>query len=428
MTISNTTYPLIRFLFVLTTVFTTLQSCGQATVPGCTDPTANNYNTAATVNNGSCTYNPTSYSPATKVDPITDSLPESSALQFAGNYLWSLNDRGGGAVIYRIDTITNTLLQRVYLQGVENNDWEAIAYDGTNLYIGDFGNNFDGARTNLMIYKFPFSIIKDHITHPVDTISSSAIQTITFTYSDQPQPPQPVALNTTVFDCEAMIVDSGKIHLFTKNWQAVNTTHYVINGITAGNYVATPVETLNTNYLVTEAAKAPGRSVVALFGYQNAGTANHFMHLLTQYSGGNYFNGNKRRLDLPDAVTMGQGEGLTFRNGGYGYISNEKFTRSLGPFTITVNQKLRAFNINSYIPNVPSTYSFIKNGNWNVASNWNYELIPPTTLAIGSQIIIDSAPGGKCILNVPYTVPAGTKLNVIAGKEFVVQGNLTQVN
>jgi hypothetical protein len=69
------------------------------------------------------------------------------------------------------------------------------------------------------------------------------------------------------------------------------------------------------------------------------------MHILSDYSGASYFSGNKRKLNLPDALHMGQAEGITFRNDGYGYISNEKL--SAGPFSI--NQKIRSFNIDKFV-------------------------------------------------------------------------------
>jgi len=394
-------------------------------IPGCTDSLSNNFNPAATVNNGSCTYNTTSYTPPLKVDPISDTLVETSGLTMAGNYLWSHNDGGGSTAIYRIDTLTNALLQRVYLAGAVNVDWEDMAFDGTNFYIGDFGNNANGARTDLKIYKFPLRAIPGHTTNPVTTIEAGLIETIHFTYSNQPQPPQPVAANSTAFDCEAMIVDSGRIHLFTKNWVGLNTVHYIINGIATGSYTAMPQDTLPTNYLVTAAAKAPGRNVVVLLGYQNTGTANHFMHLLTQYSGGNFFNGNKRKLNLPSVLSMGQAEGITFRNSGYGYISNEKFVGGISPFIITVRQRLRSFNIANYIPNVPGSYVFTGSGNWNIAANWNFYLMPPANVFAGSQIIIDPPMDGSCILNVPFTVKPGVILQVRPGKSFIVHQNLT---
>ena len=321
----------------------------QAQVAGCKDPTASNYNASATVNDGSCTYSTTAYTPPVRVDPISNALAEGSGLQMAGNFLWSFNDGGGAAAIYRIDTLTNAILQTVNLEGATNVDWEDIAFDGTSFYIGDFGNNTSGDRTDLKIYKFPLSAVPDYTANATVTIPSGKIDVLRFTYSDQ-VPVAASAPNNTRFDCEAMLVDEGKIHLFTKNWVEVSTTHYAINGTSAGTYVAAPVETLSTGYLVTAADKAPGTSAVVLIGYQASGTGNHFMHLLSDFSGGLYFNGNKRLINLPTAAEMGQVEGITFRNSSYGYISNEYFTRTVLGFTLTVAQKLRSFDLNSFLP------------------------------------------------------------------------------
>ncbi|MDB5192634.1 MAG: hypothetical protein JWQ96_2197 [Segetibacter sp.] len=338
--------------FILATLiwfgsFNSISVFGQST--GCRDPYANNYNAQASINDGSCTYNVTTYTPPVQVDSISPVLLETSGLQMAGDFLWSFNDGGGQAAIYRIDTITNTILQTVTLTGATNVDWEALEFDGTHFYVGDFGNNANGARTDLKIYKFPFSAIPNYTTNPNSTIPLAQIEVINFIYSDQVQPPVPLTANNTKFDCEAMFVDAGKIHLFTKNWVEVNTTHYILPSTLAGTYTAIPSETLSTNYLVTDADKVADQSVVALLGYQNSGTANHFIHFLSDFSAGLYFNGNKRRIDLPDAITMGQAEGITYRNSTYGYISNEKFTRTVGSFTITVNQKLRSFNTNNFV-------------------------------------------------------------------------------
>jgi hypothetical protein len=393
-------------------------------VYGCTDSLANNYNNAATVNDGSCAYNATSYTPIIKVDPIDNILVESSGLQIAGNFLWSFNDGGGAAAIYRIDTVTNTLLQTVTLSGAVNVDWEDIAFDGTYFYLGDFGNNANGARTDLKIYKFPFSAIPDFTINADAVIPAADIEIINFTYSDQAQPPLPSGSNNTKYDCEAMIVDGSEIHLFTKNWIDLTTTHYVINSTLPGNYVLTPLETLSVNFLVTGADKAPLQGTIALLGYQNSGLGNHYMYLLSDYKGGYFFNGNKRKINLPNATVMGQAEGITFRNNTYGYISNEKFYRDLGFFIIDVNQKLRSFNISNFV-NASRIYRFTGVGNWNVPSNWSNNTIPPTQLSAGSQIIIDPPAGQDCILNIPFTLPPNTKITVTSGKNFVIKGKLT---
>ena len=397
-----------------------------AQVSGCTDLLANNYNAAATINDGSCTYNATNYTPSVKVDPIDNILIESSGLQMAGNFLWSFNDGGGAAAIYRIDTLTNAVLQTVTLSGATNVDWEDIAFDGNYFYIGDFGNNANGARTDLKIYKFLFSDIPDYTANSNATISSADIEIINFSYADQPQPPVATSANNTKYDCEAMVVDGGRIHLFTKNWINLNSTHYIINTTLPGTYVLDPLETLNTGFLVTAADKAPGQTTIALLGYQNSGTGSHFLELLTGYHDGYYFNGNKRQINLPDATVMGQSEGIGFRNSTYGYISNEKFVRSVGPFTISVEQKLRSFNIKNFItPGISVIYTFTGDGNWNNSSNWSNNKVPPSTVTAGSQIIINPVSGGACILNVPYTLSSDATLTVNINKKFIILDSLS---
>ena len=310
---------------------------------GCTDPLANNYNSSALTNDGSCTYNTTFYTPPVKVNPVHATLTETSGLQWAGGHLWSFNDGGGAAAIYRIDTITNTIFQTVNLTNATNVDWEDIAFDGTYFYVGDFGNNLTGGRTDLKIYKFPISEIDpDFAAHPVINIPGDQIEVINFNYIDQ-KPIVPTTNYNTKYDCEAMIIDEGKIHLFTKNWIDNNTTHYIINSLAAGTYEALNVETLPTGFLVTGADKAVGKNVIALLGYQAAIPGNHFMEILSDYSEGEYFNGNKRKINLPNVFTMGQAEGITFRNGTYGYISNESVSGSIA-------QKLYSFDINSFVP------------------------------------------------------------------------------
>ena len=393
-------------------------------VAGCTDPMANNFNSLATLNDGSCTYNSTAYTPPVKVDPINSMLVETSGLQWAGNSLWTFNDSGGEPAIYRIDTASNAIVQKVTLQGAGNTDWEDLAFDGFNFYIGDFGNNSNGARTNLRIYKFPVSAIPDPAAHPNVTIPAAQVSIIRFTYSDQPQPPVASGSNNTKFDCEAMIVDGGRIHLFSKNWIDLTSTHYVIESVMAGTYTAMPLETLATNFLVTGADKAVGDKVVALLGYQTSGLVNHFMFLLSGYSGGYYFNGNKRKLDLPNVTVMAQAEGICFRNGHYGYISNERVMRTIGGVPFTFTPKLRSFDIRSFVSNVPETYIFNGSGNWNVPSNWTDLLMPPAAITTGTLIYVDPLEGGSCILNIPYTIPPGSSVMIHAGKHFVVQGDL----
>ena len=149
------TTPIRILSFFLFLAITKTAAYGQ--VVGCKDPAATNFNPSATVADSTCIYSPKSYTPTVKLNKISDTLVESSGLQWTGNALWSFGDEGNAA-IYRLDTMTGFILQKVTLGAATNVDWEDIAFDGTDLYIGDFGNNF-GGRNDLKIYKFSFSLI-----------------------------------------------------------------------------------------------------------------------------------------------------------------------------------------------------------------------------------------------------------------------------
>ncbi len=70
--------------------------------------------------------------------------------------------------------------------------------------------------------------------------------------------------------------------------------------------------------------------------------------------------------------------------------------------------------------NLPVTYTFNGDGNWNVPGNWVNNVVPPQPTNIGSEIIINNISGGQCVLNIPYTVTPGTSFTILTGKTLVV--------
>jgi hypothetical protein len=349
-----------RLCGVLLVLLYGFTSSAQVQTYGCKDPAALNYSAAATIDNGSCRYQKKSYTPPIRVDSVSAVLEETSGLQWAGNSLWSFNDGSGTATLFRIDTGGSDILQTVNLQGATNIDWEDIAFDGTYFYIGDFGNNANGARTDLRIYKFPLRIIPPAAGNATFNVPADSIQLIHFTYNDQPSPPVATGGNSTKFDCEAMVVDNGKIHLFSKNWVEKITTHYVISDTAAGAYVATAVENLATGYFVTAADKVPGTNTIVLLGYLTNSTGDHFLTYLAGFSGNSFFNGTTRLFHLPWAAEMGQAEGITFRNNGYGYISNEKLVVNFGLGTFTAKQRIRIFTTAAFQDEVALPLSLLQ--------------------------------------------------------------------
>lgn len=73
---------------------------------------------------------------------------------------------------------------------------------------------------------------------------------------------------------------------------------------------------------------------------------------------------------------------------------------------------------------LPQSFIFNGNGNWTDTANWNNHKVPGLFLAAGTEIIIDPADGGKCVLDIPYTVSSGVTLTVKPYKKMEVNDNL----
>lgn len=179
-----------------------------------------------------------------KIINIPDKLNEISSLEFYDDHFWGNNDSGGKNEIYKIDTESGKIIQTVVISNAENKDWEEISFGGGNVFIADTGNNL-GNRKDLTIYYFPISELNSKT--PIISVEAKKIE---FSYPEQKNF-NPGNLKTN-FDCEAFIYYNGKLHLFTKEWTNLETTHYTLE-IKHGKQNAKKIETFKTNYLVTGA-------------------------------------------------------------------------------------------------------------------------------------------------------------------------------
>ena len=233
----------------------------------------------------------------TLANPITlpASLNENSGLIYTNGQLWTHNDSGGSAAIYRISETDGSILQTVTLTNATNTDWEAITADANYFYIGDFGNNTTGSRTDLKIYR----VSKAAIGAGADISVSGDI--INFSYPDQVNP-VPTGANNTKFDCEAFLVKDNQLHLFTKDWVDHKTVHYTLP-VTPGTYIAQRKEEFAVNGLITDATiSVTNANEIVLIGYTKD-LFNLFIWVLWDYTGDNFFSGNKRRVGLGSSIT-----------------------------------------------------------------------------------------------------------------------------
>lgn len=305
-------------------------SPAQAQISGCTDPLSKNYNPVATINDGSCDYASVKIKPkySVKLDAI---LKETSSLTQSDTLLWTSNDDTDTA-LYAIDT-KGIIQNKIQLKNATNTDWEAISQDSLYFYIGDFGNNASGNRKDLHILR----IEKQSLSQ-----NNQKIDTLSFSYSNQTDftKTQP---NSTNFDCEAFIVSTDSIYLFTKQWKEKRTSVYVIPKI-PGNYIAQLKESYNVKGLITSATYLPKKKLLALCGYTTFLAP--FIYLFYDYNESGFFSGNKRKIDI--ALPFHQMEGISTQDGLHYYLTNENFTRK--PI-INIPQQLHQFDLSTFLTN-----------------------------------------------------------------------------
>ncbi|WP_460502925.1 hypothetical protein, partial [Hymenobacter agri] len=179
-----------------------------------------------------------------RVARLDAAVPETSALLYIGGALWTLNDGDNPPCIFRIDTASGHVVQRVRIVNFPNTDWEELAADSRYFYIGDFGNNA-GRRRDLRVLRLP---------RPGPTDTTATAEAINFSYPEQTDFEPGVYRHN--FDCEAFFVAHDSLHLFTKRWADGHTRHYTLP-TQPGRYRARPHETLDAQGMVTAASLSP---------------------------------------------------------------------------------------------------------------------------------------------------------------------------
>ncbi len=299
-------------------------SAGLAQVPGCTDPGAVNYDSSATVNDGSCTYGPVHLHPKWSL-PLSGDIAETSGLVLWDNRLVTHNDNTDTR-LYLLDTASAEVAGTITLEGVENVDWEDVAQDGAYFYVGDFGNNASGSRTDLRILRISKSSLE---TGP------QQIDTIAFAYADQGEP-EPAGGNATDYDCEALVVMGDSLCLFTKQWVSGNSSVYFLPKV-PGSYQVSPALSLPVEGMITGATHVESSGAVVLLGYNIL--LQPFFYLLYDYTGNDFLTGNRRKVFVE--LTFYQTEGITSGDGLHFYVSNEKFTSAYA----STSQQLHLFHL-----------------------------------------------------------------------------------
>lgn len=243
---------------------------------------------------------------------FAETLKENSGLSFIKGKLYTINDGGNTSDIFEINPQT-AQIQKTYPTKLKNIDWEAIASDSTNLYVGDFGNNA-GARQDLKIYKIKYDSL---------LMKSESAETISYFYPEQTDFTRRIINHD--FDAEAMIYLNGKLHVFTKEWASRATTHYVIDPNISEVQPAQKIETYNTGFVVTDAEYY--KENLYLLGYTK--TTEVYLMVFKESQPGIFFENQAKKYYLGSSVSLSQIEGIAADENGI-YISGEEFRHPLG--------------------------------------------------------------------------------------------------
>lgn len=125
---------------------------------------------------------------ATITDPL---LPEISGCAVTAKGIWMHNDSGNAAELFLVNPKTGRIKQRVAIAGATNIDWEDMAAESGNLYIGDIGDN-SSKRDRISVYR----VAEAALTKPAIELG--------LTYPDGPH------------NAEALFVHGGGLFIITK--------------------------------------------------------------------------------------------------------------------------------------------------------------------------------------------------------------------
>ncbi len=222
--------------------------------------------------------------------------------------IWMINDSGNTPKLYGLDTKGNII--KAIKINAKNNDWEDLTTDSLgNIYIGDFGNNFN-KRKNLAVLK-----VKNE-----DLVESknAEIERISFYYPNQKKfPPKKKKMH---FDCEAFFHFNNSLYLFTKSREKQNfgkTNLYKIPA-TQGNHEARFIASFKTcNELPCRITSVD----ISHNGKQVALLTLDAVWLFSDYTKDNFFNGKAIRFPFE---YESQKEGVCFKNESTLFITDER--------------------------------------------------------------------------------------------------------
>jgi hypothetical protein len=244
------------------------------------------------------------------ISALPAELFESSGLLYSDKKLWTINDNGGLACLYQIDTLNGNIKQKVFIDNYPNIDWEEITADENYIYIGDFGNNY-GNRKNLRILKINKKDIssKKEVHLNAEAINFSYKMQQNYRYDEY-----------TTYDGEAMISLNNYLYLFSMNRGGKKCMVYKIPK-TPGHHETLPIHRFHADGKITGACYDSTQNTVLIIGYSGMRT-HPFVWRFKNFENDNFLHGNQEYYYIGNEKAW-QVEAITFVGKNKAYFSCE---------------------------------------------------------------------------------------------------------
>ena len=233
-------------------------------------------------------------------------INETSGLEILNDVFVTHNDSGGEPSLYFFnlsgEIINSIKIEKENFWEIYNNDWEDITADEDYIYIADTGNNF-GTSDNLNIIKVTISDFS--VDDKIDIFYSN--QDSFFPSSKHE------------YDAEALLIIEGKIALFSKDRDSLNTDLYLIDESVKEKQELSSVANFNVNSLITGGDYDSDTGILALVSYSFKGE--QYLILFEDFNIDNPRYNSFKKYRIP--IERAQIESVKIINGNMFWVTSE---------------------------------------------------------------------------------------------------------
>ncbi|MES2775630.1 MAG: CARDB domain-containing protein [Bacteroidota bacterium] len=263
------------------------------------------------------------------------------------------------------------------------------------------------------------AIVADGLRELPETNDTNNAVLVPFTLTTGLTNPVPIIASNQPSDSLCI---STVVQLSVANSSACSTCSYQWNTASTGTAISVSSSSSGTyNYMVYATNACGTRTATKTIYYASIPTVTA--------------TANPTAVCAGDSVTLSASGATTYKWTGRGLAVSmgsivRAGTMSAGNTVFTVSggrqgcirSNTVTVQVNTCTANM--VYTFTGNGNWNQPSNWENNLVPPNIIPNGSEVIIDPAGQGECLVTGNITFAPGAKFTIRPGNTIRVAANI----